>query len=588
MQTVVIMGAMEPYKIKNIAGHLSKMFLGNPLTPILAIAILLLGFISLNTMPREEDPQIEVSGGAVVVAMPGASPKEILNVVIKPLERRIREIKGVEHIYGTAMNNFGMVNVQYYIGENRESSNLKLYDKVMQNMDQLPKGTMPPLVKPFDIDIDIPILTAAFYHLPGVEPNVVELYRTIRELQQEINALENVSKTTLKGVKRPQFNVLIDLHKLSAYHISLGQVANAIKSISTNAPMIDTENNMGKLVVFGVENAIDTVDDLKELIIAQYMGSPIYLKNIATVEYSYDIQNYQDALINYQKGMDVDPEKIRRAEHEEDEASQEDGDKEEHTPVFEGQKNQITLTVSKLKGTNAVLIAQEAIKKIQEAKADLNKAGVGFIITRNYGERANEAVNELVHHLEITIFIIMLILIPFLGWRESMVVTVAVPMILATTLFIAQLTDQTINRITLFAFLLSLGLIVDDAIIVIENIHRRLHLDIEKKSVNEIIVQATDEIGPSTNIATIAIILTMVPMAFVGGMMGQFMKPIPLNVPVGLAVSLFVAYVFAPYMAKKFINFRKIKAEVVAHRIAHEKETKKSGHNADAQGEEKA
>ena len=554
---------MEVYKIKNIAGHMSKAFLSNPLTPILAIAILLLGFVSLQTMPREEDPQIEVSGGAVMVALPGASPKEVLNVVVKPLERRIREIKGVEHVYGTAMNNFGVVNVQYFIGEDRESSNLKLYDKVMQNMDQLPKGTMPPLVKPFDIDIDIPILTAAFYQLPNVQPNVVELYQTIRELQQEINALDNVSKTTLKGVKRPQFNVLIDLSKLSAYHISLGQVAQAIKSISTNAPMIDTVNNKGKLVVFGVENAIDTIDDLKELIIAQYMGSPIYLKNIADVEYNYDIQNFQESLITYQKGMDKDPKAVR-----EQEVSKEDGS--EHAPVdFRGLTDQITLTVSKLKGTNAVYIAEEAIEKIHEAKEKLNNAGVGFIVTRNYGERANEAVNELVHHLEITIFIIMLILIPFLGWRESMVVTVAVPMILAATLFIAQLTDQTINRITLFAFLLSLGLIVDDAIIVIENIHRRLHLDIDKKSVDEIIVQATDEIGPSTNIATIAIILTMVPMAFVGGMMGQFMKPIPLNVPVGLAVSLFVAYVFAPFMARKFLNFKKIKAEVIAH---HKKE----------------
>jgi len=329
--------------------------------------------------------------------------------------------------------------------------------------------------------------------------------------------------------------------------------------------MIDTVNNKGKLVVFGVENAIDTIDDLKELIIAQYMGSPIYLKNIADVEYNYDIQNYQESLIAYQKGMDKDPKAVR--EHEEKEEGNEE---KEQAPVsFRNLTDQITLTVSKLKGTNAVYIAEEAIKKIQEAKEKLNNAGVGFILTRNYGERADEAVNELVHHLEITIFIIMLILIPFLGWRESMVVTIAVPMILATTLFIAQLTDQTINRITLFAFLLSLGLIVDDAIIVIENIHRRLHLDIDKKSVDEIIVQATDEIGPSTNIATIAIILTMVPMAYVGGMMGQFMKPIPLNVPVGLAVSLFVAYVFAPYMAKKFINFKKIKAEVIAH---HKKE----------------
>ena len=542
---------MELYKIKNIAGHLAKAFLSNPLTPVLAVAILLLGYVSLEVMPREEDPQIEVSGGSVIVAIPGATPQEITNVVIKPLERRIREIKGVEHVYGTAMNNFGMVNVQYFIGENRESSNLKLYDKVMQNMDKLPKGTMPPLVKPFDIDIDIPILTVAFYKLGDKKNNNTKLYKTIRDIQQSINALENVSKTTLKGVKRPQFNVLIDLHKLSGYHISLGQVAGAIRSIATNAPQIDTTTATGKLVVFGVKNAIDDIDDLKELIVAQYMGSPIYLKNIARVDYSYDIQNYQSVSITYNIIK-----QHSKAKHHED--AEHKGDSKERNVLFRDAGDQITMTVSKLKGTNAVLIAESAIEELHAAREELQKHGVGFIVTRNYGERANEAVNELVHHLLITIFIIALILIPFLGWRESMVVTIAVPMILAATLFIALMTDQTINRITLFAFLLSLGLIVDDAIIVIENIHRHLHLPESKDlEFDEIIIRATDEIGPSTNIATIAIMLTMIPMGFVGGMMGQFMKPIPLNVPVALGVSLFVAYVFAPYLARKLIKFKK-------------------------------
>ncbi|MCH9741230.1 MAG: efflux RND transporter permease subunit [Epsilonproteobacteria bacterium] len=523
---------MEAYKIKNIAGHLAKGFLANPLTPILAIAILLLGYISLEMMPREEDPQIEVSGGSIIVAIPGATPSEISNVIVKPLERRIREIKGVENTYGMAMNNVGMINVQYLIGENREASNLKLYDKVMQNMDQLPQGTMPPLVKPFDIDIDIPILTVAFYKNSKNDLDNIKLYHSIRELQQDINALDNVSKTTLKGVKRPQFNVLVDLQKLSGYHISLGQVAKSIKSISSNSPEIDTTTQTGKLTVFGVKNAIDDVEDLQDLIIAQYHGSPIYLKNIAKVEYSYDIQNHQSALLTYQEKNATNP------------------------PAFKDTGNQITLTVSKLKGTNAVLIAERAIEELRKNRESLHEQGVGYIVTRNYGVRANEAVNELVHHLVITILIIALILVPFLGWRESLVVTIAVPMILATTLFLAMITDQTINRITLFAFLLSLGLIVDDAIIVIENIHRRLHLP-ESKGLkfSEIIIQATDEIGPSTNIATIAIMLTMIPMAFVGGMMGQFMKPIPLNVPVALGVSLFVAYVFAPYLARKLIKF---------------------------------
>jgi len=524
---------MEKYKIRNIAGHLAKAFLSNPLTAILAIAILGLGYVSLSVMPREEDPQIAVSGGSVIVAIPGATPQEITNVIIKPLERRIREIKGIEHIYGMAMNNVGMINVQYLIGEDRESSNLKLYDKVMQNMDQLPTGTMPPLIKPFDIDIDIPILTVAFYKLEDSESmDTIALYKSIREIQQRINAIDNVSKTTLKGIKRPQFNVLVDLHKLSAYHISLGQVAKSIKAISSNAPLIDTPTANDNIIVFGMRNAIDDIDDLKELIIAQYKGAPIYLKNIARIEYSYDIQNFDSVELIYQK------ENNRSNEIE-----------------FREAGDQITMTVSKLKGTNAVHIAEDAIEMLKSSKEELRKQGVGFIITRNYGTRANEAVNELVHHLVLTIAIIAFILIPFLGWRESLVVTIAVPMILATTLFLAMITDQTINRITLFAFLLSLGLIVDDAIIVIENIHRRLHdPDANEKTFDEIIIEATDEIGPSTNIATIAIMLTMIPMAFVGGMMGQFMKPIPLNVPVALGVSLFVAYVFAPYLAKKLIK----------------------------------
>ncbi|CAA6820166.1 MAG: RND multidrug efflux transporter; Acriflavin resistance protein [uncultured Sulfurovum sp.] len=528
---------MKQYKIKNIAGHLATIFLANPLTPILAFAIILLGYISLEMMPREEDPQIQVSGGSVMVAIPGATPKEIENVIIKPLERRIREIKGVEHIYGTALNNAGMLNVQYYIGQNRESSNLKLYDKVMQHLDQLPKGTLPPLVKPFDIDIDIPILTVAFYKNSDKKLDNIKLYKTIREIQQDINALDNVSKTTLKGAKKPQFNVFIDLQKLSAYHISLGEVAKAIRSISSNAPEIDTTSSTGKLTVFGIKNAVEDIGDLKNLIVAQYMGAPIYLKSIAKIEYSYDVQSFQSVLLTYQNQANKD-------------------NKENNKLEFIEAGDQITLTVSKLKGTNAVEIAQEAILELAKHNAVFQEQGVGYIITRNYGDRANEAVNELVHHLVITIFIIAGILIPFLGWRESLVVTIAVPMILALTLFIAYMTDQTINRITLFAFLLSLGLIVDDAIIVIENIHRRMHLPESKGlSFSEVIVQATDEIGPSTNIATIAIMLTMIPMAFVGGMMGQFMTPIPLNVPVALAVSLFVAYVFAPYLAKKLIKF---------------------------------
>jgi len=518
---------MKTYKIKNIAGRLAKTFLNNPLTSVLAISILMLGYISLQIMPREEDPQIAVSGGSIIVPMPGATPDEINNAILKPLERRISEIKGIKDIYSTAMNNVGMLNIQYEIGEDRESSNLKLYDKVMQNIDTMPGGVMMPLVKPFDIDIDVPIVTVAFYKKEELGIDHILLYRQLKDIQQEINAIPNISKTTLKGAKRPQFNVLLDLDKLAGYHISIGQVVQSIQAIAKNSPEIDLPTKDNRLVVFGVKNAIYSIEDLQNLIIAQYLDSLIYLKDIASVEYFYDIQNHEEALISYQ--ADGQP--------------------------FNQNIDQVTMTISKLKGTNAVTLAGEILQTLQENEEVLSKLGIGYIVTRNYGERANEAVNELVHHLVLTIVIISLILIPFLGWRESLVVTIAVPMILAVTLFIAYLSDQTINRITLFAFLLSLGLIVDDAIIVIENIHRHMHLKgSQERDFDELIIEATDEIGPSTNIATIAIMLTMIPMAFVGGMMGQFMLPIPLNVPVGLAVSLFVAYVFTPYLAKKLIK----------------------------------
>ncbi len=549
------------YQSRNIAGVLAKAFLTNPITMVLATSILLLGFIALQTMPREEDPQISVSGGSVIVMIPGASPKEILNVALKPLERRLREIKGVENIYATAMENVGFVNVQYFIGENREDSNLKLYDKVMQNMDKLPKTAMQPLIKPFDIDIDIPILTIAFYKKPGYnDVDDIYLYRKIREIQQNVNAIENVAKTELKGVRHPQFNVLVDLDKLSGYHISMGQVAKAIASISKNAPNVDNSSADNHLVVFGIENVIEDIDDLRTLIIAQYMGSPIYLRDIADISYGTDIQNFQKVKLTKRydanKSDEIGKGTIKARE-----------EIERRAPFYDF-GNQITMTVSKLKGTNAVTIVEDIKHYLRSVKPVLSQMGVGCILTRDYGERADEAVNELIFHLFITIAIVVLILIPFLGWREALVVAIAVPMILAATLFVAQMTGQTINRITLFAFLLSIGLIVDDAIVVIENIHRHLHLEKAKdQPFNELIVEATDEIGPSTNIATIAIILTMVPMAFVGGMMGQFMLPIPLNVPVGLAVSLFVAYVFTPFFASKLIkNPHQADATITMHK----------------------
>ncbi len=518
----------EEYQIVNVAGTLAKGFLKSPLTSVLGVFLLLMGYLALSIMPREEDPQIAISGGAVIVAMPGASPKEIENIIINPLERKLREVRGIEHIYGMAMDNVGIVNVMYYIGEDREDSNLKLYDKVMQNMDMMPKGVMQPLIKPFDIDIDIPIITVAFYPKAGKEVDEVKMFEMVRRVQQHINAVENVAKTTLKGARKAQYNIEVDMGKLSAYHLSMGQILQAVQSVAVDVPDVKGKTHDGNLVIFGVKNAIESVEDVGSVIVAQYMGSPIYLRDVAKVTHGIDIQNFQTAHI------------LHKADKNE---------------TLSEEVNQITLTVAKLAGTNAVFVAEDVLEVLKEYQKEFDELGISYLITRNYGERANEAVNELMSHLIITIIIIALMLVFALGWRESLIVTFTVPAILAITLFTAWMTGQTMNRITLFALLLSLGLLVDAAIIVIENIHRHLHSHgVEDKKMEDLLVEATDEIGAPTNIATLAIILTMVPMAFVGGMMGSFMKPIPYNVPVALIASLFVAYIFTPYLSLKLLK----------------------------------
>ena len=525
------------YQVINIAGKLAKGFMHSPLTVVLGAILFLIGYIALNTMPREEDPQIAISGGAVIVALPGASPEEIENVIVKPLERKLREVRGIEHIYGMAMDNVGIVNIMYYIGENREDSNLKLYDKVMQNMDSLPKGTMQPIVKPFDIDIDIPIVSVAFYPKDQNTVNDIALFEVVRKIQQKLNSVDYVAKTILKGARKAQYNIEVDMGKLSAYHLSLGQIMQAVQSVAVDVPDVKGRTADNKLVIFGVKNAIESVDDVGDIIVAQYMGSPIYLKDVASVKEGLDIQNFQTAEILFK-------DKVNHTEGDEGQVSK-----------FSDQRTQITLTVAKLAGTNAVFVADDVVSVLKSHDKEFDRIGMGYIITRNYGERANEAVNELMHHLFITIIIIALMLVFALGWRESLIVTFTVPAILAVTLFTAWMTGQTMNRITLFALLLSLGLLVDAAIIVIENIHRHLHSHgVEDKEMSELLIEATDEIGAPTNIATLAIILTMVPMAFVGGMMGSFMKPIPYNVPVALIVSLFVAYIFTPYLSLKLLK----------------------------------
>lgn len=510
----------------NIAGKLSSIFIEHPLTFILGVFILILGYISLIIMPREENPQIKVSGGAVIVVMPGASPSEIQKIIIEPLEKKIKEIQGVENIFSYAKESVGIVQAQYYIGQDKEESNLKLYDQVMRNMDLMPKGAMQPIIKTMDIDTDIPIATIAFYPEKKDGNELIsqtELYKEINKITKDINKIDNVALIDMKGEKKEQYNILVDVNKLSAYNISLGEIVQKVQGLSYKTPNITSNTSSNELVIFGIKNAIESEDDIRNIIVSYSSGVAIYLKDIAEVKRTYDIQNKKTALL-YQADLNGNYEEIE----------------------------QLTLTVSKLKGSNSVTINDEIFAYIDSIKDDLSSKHINFTITRDDGYTANNAVNSLVQNLLISIVIIAILLIFSLGFKEAMIVSLLVPMILSLTLFTGFMLDETINRITLFALLVSLGMLVDAAIIVIENIHRHRgmspHSDIKVISIN-----ATNEIGNATNIATIAIIMTFLPMFFVGGMMGQFMHPLPVFVPIALIMSLFVAYAFTPYLIKKFL-----------------------------------
>ncbi|MFA7084913.1 MAG: efflux RND transporter permease subunit [Arcobacteraceae bacterium] len=509
----------QEIKVHNIGGFLSKNFLHNPLTPVLGIFILIIGYFSLQMMPREENPQMVVSGGNIIVSLPGATPEEINNVIVKPIERKMKEVLGVEHIYGIAQSDVGIINVSFFIGEDKEESNLKMYDKMMQNMDILPLGAGQPLIKPLDIDTDIPIFSIAFY---AKDKSIEQpfIYEKVKQIQNKLNRLEHVAVTQIIGGHKKQFNIIVDGNRLNQYSLTIQEVEKALSSVVIKTNEIKKSSN-NEIKIIGIENILQNINEIENILINTPKGI-VYLKDVATITESFDIQNYKEAQISLKN------DELYR---------------------------QVTLSVSKLKGSNSVLIAEDIKEQLEELKEELHKVGIFYTITRNDGERANDAVNELMFHLLISVAIIILLLIFVLGWKEAGIVMFTIPAIFAITLFIAYMGDQTLNRITLFAFLLSLGLLVDDAIVVVENINRHFHLkSSEDKTNEEIMVHATEEIGASTNIATFAIILTMVPMAFVGQMMGEFMRPIPLNVPVAMFASLIIAYIFTPYMANKILK----------------------------------
>lgn len=514
------------FKPTNIAGKLAKEFVHNPATSIFALTILTIGLLILLINPREENPQITVSGGAVMVPMPGASAKEIKKTIVEPMEKKLKEIDGVEHVHGIAQDDVGIVQVSYYLGIDKQYADHKLYDKVVQNLDLLPKGAQQPIIKPFDIDADIPIMAIALYS-PTSEANEVDLYNRARELERLLGGIENISKVNIKGGHKEQYNILVDLHKLSGYNISLVQISNAIKSTTTIVPNISNTTKDGEeLFVLGIEHSINTKKDIENIIIAKYNDSAIHLKDIATVEKSFDIQNLKEVNL-----------KIR----------DKDG-------KFSSSMPMVTIEISKFGGTNAVFVSNDVIGFFQIQKSNLEKDGINYKIVKDDGDRANDSVNELLLNIVASTVIIGLLIWITLGNRESIIVMSTVPLIISISLIVLYFYGMTLNRVSLFGILLTMGLLVDTGIIIVENIHRHLYDYGDKDTIDNIAIHATDEMGKSASIATIAIIFTTLPGLILTGMIGEFMEPIPIVMSVVLLSSLFIGYTFAPYLAKTIMR----------------------------------
>lgn len=521
----------------NIAGKLGQVAMKSNLTPIISILILLIGIFALLITPREENPQIDVPAANVIIQMNGASPQEVQNLIVHPMEMVLREMSGVDHTYGTAMGNIGVVTVVFEVGADTEISMVKLYDRMMQNLDRIPPGASQPLIKPMDVN-EVP---AAVITLSSGELDGLSLKRLAERVREQLAPLEGVSVANIIGGRDHEVRIEIDPAKMVGYKITLDQLHNVLMSANTGGPVGELVGN-NRVTKVWLAGYLENAQEVGALMVGSHGGKPVYLRDVATIV-DGPAQVTQLHRIGYGPS----------AEH-----GTQLGD--------EPETNAVSITLAKQRGANAVFVTQRIMDKLETLKGDFIPSNVRVDITRDSGKKADDAVNYLVEHLGIAIVSVILILLLFLGWREAAIVTMNIPLILFVVLAIGFLADQTINRITLFSLILALGLLVDDAIVVIENIHRHLHKGVKNSAEKvKLIIRATNETGKPTIVATIAVILAFLPMGFVTGMMGPFMAPIPFNAPLAMAASLIIAYAFTPWIAQRFLPNKMIEPTMEEH-----------------------
>jgi multidrug efflux pump subunit AcrB len=504
------------------AGRLAHAFINSKLTPLIIAAAVLLGVGAVLLLPREEEPQIIVPMIDVFVQMPGASAKEVEERVTKPMEKLLWEVPGVEYIYSTSSPGSSMAVVRFYVGQNEEAAIVRLNQKMFANFDLIPPGASPPLVKPRSID-DVPILALT---LTSDRYDHFTLRRIAAQIHDQIKEVKDVSEVKLIGGQRRQIRVTLDEARMAAYNVAPAMLVPALDQSNRQLQSgAFSSNNREFLVETG--GFLHTTEEVSSVVIGVFNNRPIYLRDVAKID---DGPEEASDYVLYGSG----------AAHRDNASA--------ILPA-------VTVSVSKRKGTNAIQIADRVIEKVNGLKGSVIPGDVQVAVTRNYGETASEKSNELLLHMMIAILSVTALIWLVLGLRESGVVAIAIPVTLALTLAVFYLYGYTLNRITLFALIFSIGILVDDAIVVVENMTRHYRLPENRgRPLMDIAVEAVDEVGNPTILATFAVIAAILPMAFVSGLMGPYMRPIPVGASAAMVFSLLVAFLVTPWASLRLLK----------------------------------
>ncbi len=526
-----------------LAGRLAKSFLHSKLTPLIVGASLLLGLLAVVLTPREEEPQIVVPMVDIYVPMPGASPREIESQITIPLEKRLWGLSGVEYLYSTSLPNMALITVRFKVNEPQESSLVKVHQELAANADLLPSGALKPIVRLLTID-DVPFLGLTL-HSQGSTPG--QLRAMGEALARELGTVPNTAQAKVIGGAKRMVRIEPDPEKLRAYGLSLGELQPALQSAESQLPagsLVDRN----KRTVLEASGFVLEASELNRLVVSVKNGRPIYLGDVARV---WDGPEPNPPIVLYGTRSG-------------------------------GFDSAVTVTLSKRAGSNATELAHGVLRKVEALRGSLIPRDLNVTVTRNYGETAGDKSNELIEHLLIATLSVITLILLAMGWRSAVVVGVAVPVTLALTLLITYLFGYTLNRVTLFALIFSIGILVDDAIVVVENIHRHMHLDANwggppaltgsasplgphgsggrspsspsrspRKRFSQVVIEAVDEVGNPTILATFAVIAAILPMAFVRGLMGPYMRPIPIGASLAMVFSLVIAFVISPWAALK-------------------------------------